>query len=407
MPRTSLPSSGFTRRTALASGAALVLATPGIARAQASAIKLGMIHPVTGSLAAAGQRCRMAGQLAITDINAAGGIKSMGGATIEALLGDAQGRPEIGASLVDQMAEQGAAGFTGCFASAISLAATQAAAKYNIPFAIDSSLADSITTRGLANVFRLFPNATTTTNDAVSALDTINKAAGSPARTAILVHEDSEFGTNAARLLAGTMPRIGIEVLELIPHATPTRDFTNIVLRIKQAKPDLVLISNYENEYVLLARTLVQQRVPLVATYSVAGGGFNLKFAHEAPTVAENMMDFNHWYNPKDPRALAYRKRIEDAGQVFTWEYLFGYFAVRLLADAWERAGSTDHDKTIAALAASTFSDHWLPYGPTRFVNGQNTGAHANALQFQKSDMRVIWPAAFADAQPVYPRPKV
>ena len=33
-----------------------------------------------------------------------------------------------------------------------------------------------------------------------------------------------------------------------------------------------------------------------------------------------------------DPRALAFRKRIEDAGQVYSWEYLFGYFAVRLLA---------------------------------------------------------------------------
>jgi len=394
-----------TRRAALAGAA--VLAAPIVARAQAAPVKIGLIHPVTGALAFSGQQCRLGGQTAIGDINGAGGIKGLGGAKIEAVLGDAQGRPEIAASLVDQMAEGGVSGFTGCFASALGLAATQAAAKYNIPFSIDSGIADSLTTRGLGNVFRFFPNNSSVTTDAMTALKDINTKAGSPAKTAVLVHEDSEFGTSTAKLLADKLPPIGITVLALIPHATPTRDFSNIVLRIKSEKPDLVLISNYQNEYVLLARTLVQQRVELVGTYSVSGGGFNLKFAKEAPTVAEDMMDFNHWYNPRDPRGPAFRKRIEDGGGVFTWEVPFGYFAVRFLADAMDRAGSTDKEKVIAALADSTFSDHFMPYGPTKMVNGQNTGAHAVALQIQKGDMQVIWPEQFASAPAVFPRPKI
>jgi branched-chain amino acid transport system substrate-binding protein len=405
MTDTTASAARLGRRTVLASGAA-ALAMPLVAHAQPAAIKVGLIHPVTGALAGAGQRCRIGGQMAIAAVNAAGGFNSMGGAKLEALLGDAQGRPEIAASLVDQMAEAGASGFTGCFASALGLAATQAAAKYNIPFSIDSGIADSLTTRGLKNVYRFFPNNTTATSDAMAALDQINKKAGSPAKTAVIVHEDSEFGTSSARLQAAMLPKIGLEVKALIPHATPTRDFTNIVLRIKAEKPDIVLISDYENEYVLLARTLVQQRVELVSTYSISGGGFNLKFAREAPTVAENMIDFNHWHNPKDPRALAFRKQVEDSGQVYSWEFPFGYFAVMLLADAWERAGSTDKEKTIAALAASTFSDHFMPYGPTKFTDGQNSGSHPVALQIQKGDMRVIWPDAFADATAVYPRPK-
>lgn len=395
----------FTRRTALAGAA--TLAMPLVARGQAPTIKLGLIHPVTGPLAAAGLRCRTGGQMAIADINAAGGIKSMGGAKIEALLGDAQARPEIATQLVDQMAEGGAAGFTGCYASALGLAATQAAAKYNIPFSIDSGIADAITTRGLKNTYRFFPNNTTSTNDAMTALDTLNKGAGSPAKTAVIVHENSEFGTGSAKLQAAALPKIGIEVKELIAHATPTRDFTNIVLRIKEAKPDIVVMSDYENEYILLARTLVQQRVPLVATFSISGGGFNLKFAKEAPQVAEDMIDVNHWHNPKDPRALAFRARVEKAQPFYSWEHPFGYFAVKLLADAWERAGSADKEKAIAALAASTFSDHWMPYGPTKFTDGQNSGAHPCGLQIQHGDIKVIWPAQFADAKAVFPRPKI
>jgi branched-chain amino acid transport system substrate-binding protein len=240
----------------------------------------------------------------------------------------------------------------------------------------------------------------------MAALDELNQKAGSPAKTAVMVHEDGEFGTNTAKNLAPRLEAIGIKLAETIPHATPTRDFTNIALRIKGARPEIVVVSNYNNEYVLLARTLVQQKVDLAAIFSIAGGGFNLRFAKEQPTIAENIIDFNHWYNPKDPRSLEFRKRIEGTGQIFSWEILFGYFATKLLVDAMERAGSTDKDKVIEALASSTFSDHFLPYGPTKFTNGQNEGAHANALQIQGGDIKVIWPERFADAKAVFPRPK-
>ena len=392
----------LTRRIALAGTAAL--AVPSVLRAQPAAIRIGMVHPVTGALADGGGRCRLGGQAAVADVNAAGGIKSMGGARLEAVLGDAQGRPEIAASLVDSMAESGVAAFIGAYSSGLGLAATQAAAKAGIPFSIDSGISDALTGRGLANVFRFFPANATFTNDAMAALDAINKKAGSPAKTAILVHEDSEFGTSTAKLLAAKLPPIGIEVRSIIPHATPTRDFTNIALRIKGEKPDLVMMTNYPGEYALLARTLVQQRVELAGMYSVSGGGFNLKFAREQPQVAEGMLDFNHWYNPRDARAPAFRKRIEDAGGVFSWEVLFGYFAMRLLADAMERAGSADKERLTAALAASTFSDHFMPYGPTRFEGGQNQGAHASAQQIQRGDIAVVWPEAFADAPAVFPR---
>lgn len=74
-----------------------------------------------------------------------------------------------------------------------------------------------------------------------------------------------------------------------------------MVLRIKSAKPDLVIISNYQNEYVLLARTLVQQRAEILGTYSVLGGGFNLRLVKEQPQVAAYMLDFNNWLNSKSP----------------------------------------------------------------------------------------------------------
>jgi branched-chain amino acid transport system substrate-binding protein len=81
------------------------------------------------------------------------------------------------------------------------------------------------------------------------------------------------------------------------------------------------------------------------------------------------------------------------------------YSAVLLLADAIERAKSADRAKIIEALAGSTFAGHIMPYGPTKFVDGQNTGAAPVNTQVQGNDIKVIFPEAFADAKPVFPVP--
>ena len=68
--------------------AASALAFPLVGGAQPKPVKVGVLHPVTGALAYSGQQCRMGAMMAIEDINKAGGIKSLGGAKIEALLAD-------------------------------------------------------------------------------------------------------------------------------------------------------------------------------------------------------------------------------------------------------------------------------------------------------------------------------
>jgi len=47
-----------------------------------------------------------------------------------------------------------------------------------------------------------------------------------------------------------------------------------------------------------------------------------------------------------------------------------------------------------------------MPYGPTKFVNGQNEGGRAAVLQANKGDIQVIAPDDFAEMKPVFPKPK-
>jgi len=241
--------------------------------------------------------------------------------------------------------------------------------------------------------------------DAAVNLGIINKAAGSPAKTVVIVHEESEFGSGTAKLMQKMLPEHGLEVIEMIKHANPTRNFDNVALRIKAMKADIVMPINYPGEYILLARTLRQQKVDFAASYSVLGGGFNFKFVNDLPEVAENMIDVNHWYNPKSPEGMALRKRVEADKKFFTFEVYLAYNSIRLLHDAFERAGTTDREAVIAALASSTMDPLFMPYGPTKFENGQNMGSRAVSIQAQKGDVEIISPSEFASAKAVFPRP--
>ncbi|MGN6580129.1 MAG: ABC transporter substrate-binding protein [Bordetella sp.] len=390
--------------TAMAALAATGVSVPRLALAAAQSIKVGVLHPVTGAVAYSGQQCRLGALLAIDDINAAGGIKSLGGALIEPMLGDAQSRPEVGSAEVERMNEAGVAAIVGAYASAICLATTQTAAKYGLPHVVDVGVADEIVERGLTNTFRFGPGYHMCSTRAVDDLAALNDSAGKPAKTVMIVHEDSLFGTGTAKLLQNELPKHGFDVKEVIKHPTPTRDFSNIVLRMRAVNPDIVIPANYYNEYALLVRTMKQQKVQPKAIYSVLGGAASsYKFLKEFPDIAEGLIDCNHWFNPKDARAQRLKQRVEAKGAFFSYEVFMTYTAMMLLADSIERAKSADRAVIIAALASSTFSNSIMPYGPTRFVNGQNTGAQPLLTQISGGDIKVILPNDYRQVAPAFP----
>jgi len=96
---------------------------------------------------------------------------------------------------------------------------------------------------------------------------------------------------------------------------------------------------------------------------------------------------------------------LEKSNIDLTYEVMLNYSDLLLIADAIERAGSADRDRITQALASSTFEGHVMPYGPTKFVNGQNEGAQPITTQVQKMAVEVIQPSPFASAKAVFPIP--
>lgn len=398
----------ISRRAVLAGTAAgtAALTMPGVLRAQTKTLKIGILQPVTGALAYDGQQGQIGAEAAIKAINDAGGIKSMGGAKLEMVFGDARSTPEGGTAEVERMQAEGVVGIVGGFASPICLAASQAAARYDLPYIVDVGVADSIVTRGLKNTFRFGPGFGMVTKTALANLAKLNEEAGKPAKTVVLVHEDGLFGSGLAKLMQAELPKLGFDILDTIAHPTPARDMSNIALQIRSKNPDLVIPSSYYGEFALLARTMQQQRIKPKGIYAVLNGAAsNYRFVKEFNEAAQFVMDCNHWHDPRKPVAEALRKQVEASGKFWTYNIPLNYSCVGLLADAIERAGSTDKAKVTEALAASTYAGHIMPYGPTKFVDGQNQGGAPVNTQIQGNDIKVIFPSDFADAKPVFPRP--
>jgi branched-chain amino acid transport system substrate-binding protein len=389
-------------------GAAAALAAPRIAGAQPAAVKLGILQPVTGALAQDGEYGRMGAEFAINEINATGGIRALGGARIEMVFGDARSTPEGGTAEVERMHAEGVVAVVGGFASPICLAASQAASRYDLPYIVDVGVADTIVTRGLRNTFRFGPGFGKVTSGALDNLVKINEAAGKPARTVVVVHEDGLFGSGMARLMQTELPKRGFEVLETISHPTPARDMSNVALRIRALNPDLIVPSSYYAEFVLLSQTLQQRRIRPKGIYCVLNGAAsNFRFVREFPQAANLVMDVNHWADPRKPKTAELRRAVEAQNRFWLYNTPLNYSSVMLVADALERVGRADRVALIDALAKTggSFTRHIMPYGPTNFENGQNQAAQAVNTQVINNDIKVIFPQEFADAQPVFPWP--
>ena len=151
--------------------------------------------------------------------------------------------------------------------------------------------------------------------------------------------------------------------------------------------------ANYYNEYVLLARTMQQQKVRPKAIYSVLGGAASsYKFVKEFPEAAQYIMDCNHWFDPKNPKALELKKKVEAKGEFYTYEVYMNYSSVLLLADALENAPrAPTAPKIIAALESLDLRGPRDALRPDqvrqRAEPGRRAGEHAGARQRHPGDL--------------------
>lgn len=367
-------------------------------------VKIGHIHPLTGSMAYEGGLMRSAIQMCVDEINESGGIKSLGGAKIKLLDGDSQGLPEKAASEAERMIREGAVALLGTYNSSTAYTATQIAEKEKVPFVITVAVADDILERGFKYTFRIQPRATVMAQNFISYLKQIKT---DDIETIGLIHEETLFGTSIAKYIEQHAAEAGVKVVANIAYSPKAADLTAEVNKLKGANPDVVVATSYFQDGCLLAKTLSERGVRGKALIGVANGAFSdPKFAATVgEKVAEGVIDINYRANPKSELTQKVLARFQEKyGQKLSSHAVYAYMAMRVVADALERCGSTDPVKLREALAASSITDHILPQGPIEFdERGENVNAQAVMIQVQKGLPVVVLPEEYAEAKLIFP----
>ena len=420
MARAQISRRDVLRTTVTGAGVALF---PGVLRAQPPAIKVGVVSPVTGAMAEVGGDCRLGAQMAAEAINAAGGIASMGGAKLELLLADSQTKLDVARSEADRMIGAGAHILTGGFHSAHVAAISSLAQQRRVPYLIDISGADSITAnvarsvregqQKVQYVYRNFPSAVTFGRNAVKYMTEIFRESGTNPKRLVLMYSNDLFGkTQSENFLAAHRAAVpGFDVVDVIPYPETAADLSTEVSRARAAKPDVLAPFTRPVTAILLLEELAKQRVDLMGVISPGAPGlYEAGQIRQLKDKIEHVMDAAPWPNVGSAAvqriAAEFGKR--SSGRTFDASGAYAYEALLVIADALQRARSTEPDVLVAALKATSFSGGvTIATGPVVFNDvGDNPNASTAMIQIVGQKPRVVWPKDVAEERFVFPRPK-
>lgn len=381
-------------------------------------VRIGNIIPLSGPSASVGQQGKNAREMAISEINAAGGIKALGGAKLEMIYADSESKPEKGVAEAERLINTEKVHLlTGCWNSAVTYPTTAVAERYGIPFVVPVSVSDKITEQGFKNVFRIAAKDSWWTRDQFAFLKDMQKEFNTPVKRLAFVYENGDWGKGFAGQWKKLAKEGGYEVVLDEPYPSTATDLSPVVQKIKRARADVLMLVSNAADAILLTNTLAEYKVKLKAIIGSGGGHADPSFLEAARQNAQYIFDIVEWETDvnKPGAKEANAKYKAKYGQNLTGEAVDAYMATYVLADALERAGSLEPAKLRDALAATSYKSGAgmiVGYDAVEFDStGQNKHAALVMVQINDSgnglERITVWPksARRAGYTPLFPAP--
>jgi branched-chain amino acid transport system substrate-binding protein len=394
------------RRTTLVLGAAAGLARR--VRAQPPAeVEIAMLVPLSGPWARQGILEKMGAELAIEDVNSAGGVKALGGAKLKLIEFDTQDSAEKAKDAAQRMVAQhpGLVGGFGCWLSTFTLAATEVTERAQLPW-LTLSYSDLITGRGYRYVFQSSPTADQQAEDTVPIIMSLAETASGKRPTKIAI-----IGDNTAASVSFMKPIHGhvLKDEKLFAavdetYTPPLTDATTLVQPVRSARPDWVLLAstNVPDDKLLLDKfneyNLPPTRLPLVGNGGHWAVPELLKVAG-ADEVEGMLVGLANWPG-KSAEDIGARFVKKTGEPWFGHDSIFAYAHVMILKEALERAGVPDRVKVnevLHALDLTTGPALLFPGGHLQYdARGRRVGAKMVMVQWQDGKPVTVYPDSVA-----------
>jgi branched-chain amino acid transport system substrate-binding protein len=369
----------------------------------AQTIKIGAVVPLTGRYAALGGQVKTGYEIAVEQLNGAGGV-SVGGKQMrfELILLDDESDPTKTVARLESLAAQGVIAYLGGAGSDLHAAAASIGDKNKIPYLGVAFAFHGIHKQGLRYLFSPFPKSPDLTKETFVFLDTAIPAAQRPTKIALLL-ERTDWGKEMGSSWASQAKQHGYQVAASGEYAPGAKDFSDLILRAKSAGSDAVLALPSPPD----GMTIMKQMKEL---------DFNPKFslfirASDPPVWSQNLGKDGDYVllSPGWHFAARYPKvaELNEAHQKLfkrPADPLVGpsYACLQILADAIPRAGALDRDKIRDAVAATNMT---TVVGPVRFRPDGTGEVKVFFQQWLKGKQELVWPKDFATAPFAYPAP--
>ena len=274
MRKTRAIAGTLTRRRAMLGGAASVVVAPFVARpgfAQGTTVNIGVIQPLSGANAQFGINCRDGIELVADAINAAGGIKALGGAKINLIVSDATSSPATAPAVAQRLITQNQlTAVLGAFASSLTLPISEVTARADIPF-LTMSFADEITGRGLDSVFQIVAKASVIGRAQVNYSLAIAEDARSKIDKIAIMYEDTAYGVAQSRGLRRAAKDANIEVVMDQSYPLGITDAKPLIDKLRASGAQAAFPLSYLNDSLFIVRAMRQQHITVPVIGGAAG----------------------------------------------------------------------------------------------------------------------------------------
>jgi branched-chain amino acid transport system substrate-binding protein len=408
---------------------AVSLVALGARAAPPQEVVIGAVYPLSGGLAKVGNDIKSAIELAVDIVNddvdigvplgKGKGLPHLGGAKLRVVFADHQGAPEKGLSEAERLVSQEkVVALMGSYNSNVTATASQAAERLQIPFLNADSTSPLLTGRGFKWFFRTTPTDDEFSENFFKFLDEMKKK-GKATKSVGLLYENTLFGTDVSKFEKKYAQQHGYEVVADIAYDSKATNLNSEIQRLKAAKPDVLLQASYTNDAILSMRTMRELDFRPQAILAMDAGHVSSEFVPSVGKDADGIISREVWaleLGEKKPvvkkvNDLFRKKTQATRGQAIDMDGTSAraFVGLLVLADAIDRAGSTEPEKIRAALEATEIAGDALimPWRGVKFdaKTHQNTLGQGILVQIQEGKYRVVYPFDLAAAEIRWPLP--
>lgn len=372
-------------------------------------IVIGAPFPLTGIWAQNGQNNLQGMQVAADEINAAGGIKALGGAKIKIVSADTSSdNPAQALTVTSRLIQQDkAVGIVGCYLSSMSLTASTAAEKAKIPF-VTQSFVDTLTNRGYNYIFQIAPQSASFGATIITDMQAIFSATNQKLQSVAIVTGNDAAGQQQNAAVAAAAKSAGLQVVANVTYPVSLADASPVVNKVKASNPDAIITEGSLADVSLIVKGARAAGVSAPFINPGGGGALTQQFSTTLGEQANGILSASAWNSdlnlPGVSQANAdYMKKFNakfmppEAGE--------SWVGVQLLAAAMEQAKSADPTKVRDVLASTEFTAGPASAMPPGKVGFSSTGAPKYAIpvlvQWQNGDLKTVYPADLATAKTV------